>query len=216
VRLYDIAPGFSIESGTVVSDRRRGRFSLETAKGECRDAVLRANSYGTVTHDAVTDVRNRLEANIAVCREYLESYPGEYRFLVRFRSGAAAIEISKHAGRVSTQICAEHKLDESRYDVIYTTRLAYLRQSLATEFGHEILFVGSGGIFRYSDASKVRFNVHRELMFMLQRQPRARPPRTSGLRAAAGTVKRFMRRALGRGALDLYDLQRWTVFGEQR
>jgi hypothetical protein len=216
VQLYDIAPGFSIESGTVVNERRRGRMSLETAKSQCPDAVVRANSYGSVPRDAVTEIRERLESNIAVCREYLESFAGEYRFLVRFRNGPAAVEITKRGGRVSTQIREEAELDESGYDVIYTTRLAYLRQSLTTEFGHEILFVGSGGIFRYGDPSKVRSNVHRELMFMLRHQPRALPPRPGGLRAAAGAVKRFVRRALGLGELDLYDLQRWTVFGKQR
>ena len=34
------------------------------------------------------------------------------------------------------------------FDVMYTTRLQYLRNSLAQRYGNEILFVGSGGIFR--------------------------------------------------------------------
>jgi hypothetical protein len=135
---------------------------------------------------------------------------------VRFRSGPAAVEITKRRRRVSTQVCAEGAFDDADYDVTYTTRLAYLRQSLTTEFGHEILFVGSGGVFKYGDPSKVRSNVHRELIFMLRRQSRALPPRSGGVRAAANAVKRFMRRALAQGEQDLYDLQRWTAFGEQR
>jgi hypothetical protein len=213
IQLHDIAPGFSIDSGIVVNDRRRGRISLEAAKSECRDAVVRSNSYGTVTYDAVTEIRERLESNISACREYLESFRGEYRFLIRFRNGPAAVEVTKRAAAVMTRLRAEGELDESAYDVTYTTRLAYLRQSLTTEFGHEVLFVGSGGVFRYRDPAKVRSNLHRELMFMLRHQPRALPPRSGGVRAAAGSVKRLMRRALGQGGQDLYDLQRWTVFG---
>jgi hypothetical protein len=58
--------------------------------------------------------------------------------------------------------------------------------------------------------------LHRELIFMLRHQPTALPPRSGGLRAIAGAVRRFMRRALGQGGQDLYDLQRWTVFGGQQ
>jgi hypothetical protein len=215
VQLHDIGPGFSIDSGRVVSERQRGKISLEAAKKECPDAVVRANSYGTVTGDAITEIRALLESNIAVCRDYLESFRGDYRFLVRFRNSPAAVEITKRAGRVRTQVRAEG-CEESDCDVVYTTRLAYLRQSLTTEFGHEILFVGSGGLFRYSDASKVQSNVHRELMFMLRHQAKPLPPRPGGLRATAAAVKQFTRCALGKAEHDLYDLQRWTVFGEQR
>jgi hypothetical protein len=215
VRLYDIAPGFSIEAGTVLNDRRRGRMSIETAKHECQDAVVRANRYGTVSRDAVVEIKEILDANIAVCREYLESFPDEYRFLIRFRNGAAALEITKTKKQIRTQIRAEGELDESDYDVTYTTRLAYLRQSLTTEFGHEILFVGSGGIFKYADPSRVQSNVHRELMFMMRRQPTALPPRRpGGLRSGVRKIKQFVKAVLGRSEQDLYDLQRWTVFGK--
>jgi hypothetical protein len=213
VRLYDIAPGFSIEAGTVLNDQRRGKLSIETAKHDCPDAVLRANSYGTVTRDSVVEIKGMLDANIAVCREYLESFPDDYRFLIRFRNGAAALEITKTTEHIETQIRAEGELDESDYDVTYTTRLAYLRQSLTTEFGHEILFVGSGGIFKYVDPTRVQSNVHRELMFMMRRQLTALPRRPNGLRRGLRKMKQFAKAVLGRSEQDLYDLQRWTVFG---
>lgn len=96
------------------------------------------------------------------------------------------------------------------YDLIYTTRLPYLHWSLTTEYGHEILFVGSGGIFDYPDQERMSRNLHRELMVMMRRQDTARPPRPdqSGVSAK---LKGAVKKLLGMQSDDLYDLGRWTV-----
>jgi L-ascorbate metabolism protein UlaG (beta-lactamase superfamily) len=212
VRLHDIAPGFSIESGVTLSERLRSRISMATVKDECRDAMARANSYGSASPDSVAEVKALLDANIAACREYLESFAGRYRFLIRFRNGATAIEILKTGDRIDTSLVPEGGLDERGYDVTYITRLGYLRQSLTTEFGNEILFVGSGGIFRYADPSKVRANLHGELIAMMRRHARAPAARPRGVRRAISRLKQAVKAVLRRRDDDLYDLERWTVF----
>jgi len=71
--------------------------------------------------------------------------------------------------------------------------------------------VGSGGIFQFSDRSKVRPAIHRELMAMLKPfGPQAIRPRTR--RTLSGSAKRVLKRLLGVSTEDLYDLEKWTVF----
>jgi hypothetical protein len=54
-------------------------------------------------------------------------------------------------------------------DVIFSTRLPYLKWALTSD-GNEILFVGSGGIFEYSQRSKVKTNVHREIIHLIRKR----------------------------------------------
>jgi hypothetical protein len=73
------------------------------------------------------------------------------------------------------------------------------------------LFVGSGGIFEFSDRSKVRPAIHRELMAMLKpfdSRATRRPHRPSLI----GFAKRVLKRLAGVSPKDLYDLEKWTVF----
>jgi L-ascorbate metabolism protein UlaG (beta-lactamase superfamily) len=212
VQLHDIAPGFSIESGLVLRERLRGRISMATVSDECRDAMVRANSYGSASPDSVAEVKALLDANIAACCEYLESFAGRYRLLIRFRNGAAAIEILKTGDRIDTMLVPEDGLDERRYDVTYITRLGYLRQSLTTDFGYEILLVGSGGIFRYADPSRVRANLHGELITMMRHHVRAPAARPRGVRRAIRRLKQAVKAVLRRRDGDMYELERWTVF----
>ena len=57
------------------------------------------------------------------------------------------------------------------YDVVYTTRLPYLKWSYTEPYGDEILFVGSGGLFEYNEQSKAKENLHRELVHVLKKGP---------------------------------------------
>jgi len=102
------------------------------------------------------------------------------------------------------------------YDLVYTTRLAYLRWALTRPYGDEILFVGSGGIFRYADPAHARRNLHRELISLLRAQE-GPPPRRHGSRSSLiFNAKKTIKRMLGAAAADLYDLHEWTVFKPDR
>jgi len=122
------------------------------------------------------------------------------------------IEVAKKGPQVTVTATDEQALDASRYDVVYRTRASYLRQSLVTPYGHEVLFVGSGGIFEFSRVSSVASGVHREIMTMVKPWTGSGPRRASKKRGPLSTVKRARKRLLGRSRPDLYDLQTWTVF----
>src|SRR6266511_3681857 len=128
-----------------------------------------------------------LEWNVVRGAAYFESYEGDYRCLLQFRGASAGIVVTKARGKVNMEVVEESGLSKQAYDLVYRTRASYLRQSLTTPYGHEILFVGSGGIFEFSDPAKVRPAIHRELMTILRPfDPQAvrSPTRTSPIVAA--------------------------------
>ena len=75
------------------------------------------------------------------------------------------------------------------YDVVYTTRLPYLKWSYTEPYGDEILFVGSGGLFEYNEQSKAKENLHRELVHVLKRRDRPPSPRYGGSSKLIRTAK---------------------------
>src|SRR5262250_2357156 len=121
------------------------------------------------------------------------------------------IEVAKGGPQVTVTATDEQALDASRYDVIYRTRASYLRQSLVTPYGHEVLFVGSGGIFEFPSTSSVGSGIHREIMTMVRPWRGSGPRRPSRNRSVLDIAKHALKRLLGRSRPDLYDLRTWTV-----
>ena len=207
----DIAPGFVIESHEIARDNRWQPLSGEKLRREDAELVERANRYGRVTQEQVTEVQKALEKNINKCADYLKSYEGDYRFLIRFRNSDIGLVITKTGSDIQTSTAPVSGADTDSYDLTYTTRLPYLTWSLTTDYGHEILFVGSGGIFDYPGPDHVPRNLHRELIVMMKRQdaPRApRPHRSKLFLQLKGALKKL----LGIHSDDLYDLAKWTVY----
>jgi hypothetical protein len=98
---------------------------------------------------------------------------------------------------------------------VLTTRFSYLRRALTTEHGHEVIFVGSGGIWTYRDRTKALANIHRELAALL-RQVKAPPRSRFGDQPQwLFDIKKRVRRLLGRTPAELYDLGEWTVFKDR-
>ena len=122
------------------------------------------------------------------------------------------IEVAKKGPQVTVTATDEQALDASRYEVVYRTRASYLRQSLVTPYGHEVLFVGSGGIFEFPGMASVGSGVHREIMTMVRPWMGSGPRRPLKKAGALGIAKRIAKRLLGRTRSDLYDLERWTIF----
>jgi hypothetical protein len=79
-------------------------------------------------------------------------------------------------------------------------------------FGHEILFVGSGGVFHYRDQATAKRNLHRELMHLIRKRERTLPLRRFRSRGPIYQARQAMRWLMGRSQQDLYDLALWTEF----
>src|SRR6185295_12930297 len=150
-----------------------------------------------------------LEKSVADRREYLASFRGSYRLLIRFRGTERGVLLEKSADAIRvlpidgdfTQDC----------DLVYMTRLTYVKWALTQPYGDEILFVGSGGIFRYASEQQAKRNIHRELITVLRASQQAPARRPETLFSAGKAVKRMLKRVLGRKEVDLYDLGEWTV-----
>jgi hypothetical protein len=210
-QLFDIAPGFTIADGNVVTMKLRTDLSPEALLEDYKVLIERANRSLGVDSASVQVVADLLAQNVETCLAYLSTFEGNYRFLIEFRGASVGIEIRK----IGERIVVEPVLGvtgERHYDVVYTTRLPYLRLSLTTEYGHELLFVGSGGIFEYRDRTLVATNMHHELMTMLKKQVVCPPPRHGGSGKFIHQAKKTLRSILGLREQDSYDLEAWTVF----
>jgi L-ascorbate metabolism protein UlaG (beta-lactamase superfamily) len=211
---FDIAPGFAIHNGTVVNMAMRQPVLAASLRVECADEIERANRYGVVADAEMRNVLALMQANLAMCEDYLEGYAADYRFLIRLRNSESGFCVEKRGKSVRLSIVPDQHRSNDGYDVVFQTRLPYLKWSYTAPSGDEILFVGSGGIFEYAEQAQARRNLHRELKTLLTRQsaPLAVRPIPN---PRMQSVKRAIKRVIGRRDEDLYDLGRWTVFGER-
>lgn len=206
----DIAPGFVIERGLVTNEVLRQRILGSDLQRICAEQIDRANRYGSVGENDVQEVVRLLKENLDTCADYLRTFDGDYRFLLRFRNSELGIRFEKRGQELSLeQVPAAAALD---FDVQYTTRLPYLKWSLTRQYGDEILFVGSGGIFEYSSQATAKTNLHRELMVLLRKRSAPLRPRFGNDSRGVFNAKKLLKRVLGWTKPDLYDLSEWTVY----
>lgn len=215
VQVIDVAPGFCIEDGLVLADIRRPPFAPELARQQLADSVSRANRYGGVDRAGIDEVVALMRANLAISEDYLKSHEGNFRFMVELRNSSAGIGFYKH-GRDLRLFAVDDVAREPAADVVYRTRLHYLKWSLTMPHGDEILFVGSGGVFAYRNRVDAENNLHREFMLLLRTQSEPPRPRYGGSSKAVYAAKKLIKKALGRDEVDLYDLRQWTVFDAAR
>jgi hypothetical protein len=208
--VMDIAPGFTIDGTTVASNVLRQPLALPQLRRENAQNIARANAYGAAGEEVFVSVLGLLRANAATCHGYLRELARDYRFLVQFRNFGAAIEIIKRGAQI--EVSAVHDPGPESYDIVYVTRLHYVRWSLTTPHGHEILFVGSGGIFKYTNAADAKRNLHRELTVILTPHDACPPSRFGSDPRWLYRLKRIVKTLLGRRPRDLYDLAAWTVW----
>jgi hypothetical protein len=212
--VIDIAPGFIVEDDAVVSRRVRQPVSNEAIKRKWADKVARSNLYRAVGREEIEDVRALLDANVRICQAWLTVFPHDYRCLIRFHGAEEAIEVRKTGAALSARIVALEEVGNRRYELTYTTRLSYLRRSLTTRYG--ILFVGSGGMFEYLDRTCAELSIHRELMEVMKRHEDPPGPRRNESSRRIRRLRGAVKRVLGVGDRDLYNLGDWLVFGQQR
>ena len=208
----DIAPGFAIQDGKVLRENLRKPVFAADLRANCADQVVRANRYGRVDEAAVKEVATLVQQSLDICADYLRTYDDDYRFLIRFRNSAFGIRIEKQREQISLTTVQTEPGNVLEYDVIYTTRLSYLKWSYTEPYGDEILFVGSGGLFEYTEQSKAKENLHREFVHVLKRRDRPPPPRYGTSSKLIRTAKTKLKQLLGRRDNDLYNLATWTVF----
>ncbi|WP_156885491.1 MBL fold metallo-hydrolase [Massilia niastensis] len=215
VCVTDIAPGHVIEDGVTRHAELRKPLSMEALRSAYDEQIVRANRYGSVTGEAIDEVARLLQGALDAHREYLMSYEGDYRFLIRFRNSDTGVLVEKRGRQLGLNKieAGEGRLPD--FDVMYTTRLHYLKNSLARRYGDEILFVGSGGIFEYADRRLAGSNLHRELQVLLKKPGKAKLRRYGNSSRSVYKLKRVVKRMLGRKSESLYDLDAWTVYASQ-
>jgi hypothetical protein len=209
VSVLDIAPGFEIENGEVKAPVFRRRLRSSELRKHCAEEIARANRVPPVREESVNDLVRLLEKSVAARCEYLTSFRGNYRLLIRFRGAEQGVLLEKASGAI--RVIPTNAQSTEDYDLVYTTRLTYVRLALTQPYGDEILFVGSGGIFRYPSERQAKRNIHRELIIVLRASQNAPLRRPETLCGAWHVVKQMLKRVLGRKELDLYDLGEWTV-----
>ncbi len=212
-RVLDIAPGFQISEEGIFQAVYSQPFSLAQLQNEYSEEIERANKYGTVTKHVFDENMRLVRNNVQKCLDYLQEYKGNYRFLIRFRNHLNGMSIIKINDNIT--ISEDSSPLASSYDLIYITRAHYLKSSLTSEYGDEVLFVGSGGIFEYADSSEIKLNLHGELTVMLK--PHDSPPlsRYGNNSPFMYWLKQKIKALLGQkpaNISDLYDLEAWTVW----
>jgi L-ascorbate metabolism protein UlaG (beta-lactamase superfamily) len=209
----DPGPGFQIADRRIVNDIRRPPVSAAILRKDMSEEIQRANTPQPIDAAAVEEVRQLLEKNIEFCRPYLTTFTSDYRCLVRFRGSNLGVLIVKQGAQFTATTVTDASAEAKRVDLVFTTRLPYLKDSLTIPYADEVIFVGSGGIFEFRARTDVQRMLHREIAAIVRKQETVpvRYVRPTGLVAQA---KRLVKRALGKDARDLYDLDNWTVYEE--
>ncbi len=210
--MIDATAGFVIENGVPVVEKVHAPVRSAELRRIFGDSIRPVNREPALDRTDLGRVLLPLRDSVRAGQAYFLSFPGGYRFLIRLRQPGPGIEIAKRGAKISIDLVDPAQFGAGRYDVVFTTRLAYLLASLTTEYGHETLFVGSGGVFEYAYASATRRGLHRELTAMVKLGSGALKPRLGGWRGRLSGLKRRAGQLFGRRGEDLYDLHAWTVF----
>lgn len=212
---FDLAPGFVIDGGEIKRRIIRSPICNEVLAEEYKAQIEKANYYPEIAQSEVSGVLPLVENNLRVCEDYLVTFPGSYKVLLRFRNSEKGIAIAKTGRRLSAEIVTAGSDASFTYDLIFTTRLPYLKRSLDTQHGNEMMFVGSGCLFDFPDAETVSRGIHEEIRHVVRYHSACPSPRYGNSSAFVHKSKHLVKRALGMQEEDLYDLQKWTVFSKR-
>lgn len=213
----DIAPGFAIDDGTIVHDVSHKSVIAADIDAAFRAETELANRSTTVTQDGLDDLIERISKNLETCGQYLCELKKNYRFLIEFSGNDAAIEIAKTGDRLTAFGVKISDINKADYGVVFQTKYAYLRRALSHEFGHEVLFVGSGGVFKYRSRAEADANLHAELMLLLRTHNSPPTSRFGDQSKLVYQLKVTVKKALGillrrPATIDLYDNRQWIRY----
>jgi len=212
---YDLAPGFVIESGEIKQKILRSPLENQSLIERYKAQIEKANYYPEVPATEVAAALPLLQNNLRVCQDFLQTFPSDYKVLLRFRNSQKGIVVSKAGKKLEAQTVSTGVFDSRVYDLVFTTRLSYLKRSLDSPYGNEIMFVGSGCLFDFPDAEVVSRGIHSEVRRIVRQHNSCPPPRYGSSNAFVHSVKQQLKRALRMKEEDLYDLERWTIFSER-
>lgn len=209
-QVIDIAPGFQFADGQLLRLVEREPLQADRIREELKEQIYRANRVGREPDSSIQEIIQLFKPNLSNCREYLSTFSGDYRIAIQFLNFSTGLILQKHKTELLLQPVTSNQMVGA--ELVYTTRLAYLRWALQRPYGDEILFVGSGGIFEYPSKEAASQNIHQELIRLIRNQPI--PPRSAAInpRGINYMIKQHVKKLLGRSHRDLYNLQEWTVF----
>jgi len=208
-QVVDIAPGFKISDKKIITPTIRQPLEARRLLMEMSDQIERANRVGQDSEALIADTVIATNANLSNCHDFLATFDGDYRIALRFINSKKCLLLDKTGAGITLRLAS---VDEAKdVDMFYTTRWAYLRWALQRQYGDEILFVGSGGIFEYTTQAAMHRALHRELIALIRNQSDLKRFLPDRRQRIVVTLKRFLKQALGRNETDLYDLKEWIV-----
>ncbi len=207
--VHDIAPGFAIENKEVLRNALFEPVSRSDLARRTQD-IWRANAAAPAQKRDIESLVDLLRRNVDLARDYLREFEGDYRVLIRLRGSDSGIELRKDGDSISVGAVVVGAENDG-YDVVFSTRFAYLRRALTSPLGHEVLIVGSGGTFTMRDRHAARAGIHLELQVLLRQIGRPPPSRFGDQPRWLYTLKVGVKRVLGRNPNNSYNLSDWVV-----
>ena len=135
-RVIDIAPGFQIADGEIVTNEVREPTRAETLARAYKTQIARANRHGETSPEALRRASDLLKQTVDISLPYLREFRGNYRILLRFHGCETGIVISKSGRMVDASLATREDM-VGHFDLVYKTRLPYLISSLSTRYGNE-------------------------------------------------------------------------------
>lgn len=209
--VFDIAPGFAVNDGRIISEVFFKPLSMSDLKRERPKDFQSANSVSVPSNDDIAGLAEIIRHNAIVSTGFLREYDSDYVFLVELERAAVGIEIAKSGNQIDVRIVPS-SIGGRKYDIVFTTRLSYLRRALTTRYGSEVIFVGSGGIFTYQNRAAADANLHSELSVLLQYVTAAPSSRFGDQPRWLYELKRMIKSTIEKSEPNLYDLSEWVVY----
>ena len=171
--------------------------------------IVTANTVKKPSGEAVEELAELLRRNTNITRNYLLEVAHNYRFLITLKEADRSIEICKIGTEIVVETRSVSEIQASDYDIEFSSRYSYVRRALTQRYGNEVLFVGSGGIFKYRDNAQARENLHRELVTLLCFHEQPPSSRFGNQSKVLYLIKQKIKAIIGRTEFDYYDLNNW-------
>ncbi len=204
----DIAPGFAMDGERIIADKRFKPVDLATFKQDFAAEYKVANRTSKIPSGGIAALAELVKKNVALCRDYLAEFDGDYQALIRLRDAGEAIALEKRGREISVRLV---DAQSGNFDIVFTTRFSYLRRALSEQYGGEVLYVGSGCLIEYKNPAMVAKNLHRELLALLRYRVTPPASRFGDQPQWLYKAKTGVKKLLGRSEPDLYDLKTWFV-----
>ena len=202
-----------IQDGKVLKERLFEPVSAERLRQEFKDEIVTANKVTKPSDEAVEELADLLRKNTETCHAYLTELAENYRFLITLKDADKSLEIRKTGLNMFVETLPISNVRVADYDIEFCSRYSYVRRALTQLYGNEVIFVGSGGIFKYRDPARARQNIHRELVMLLRVHEDAPRSRFGDQSKFLYLIKTGIKALLGRLDTDIYDLSHWIADG---